>query len=341
MFSGTLRIVVALVIVPTLLVAVRAQATRQDGFTPEKLQLKKGNVRTSEAFVDRVYQNDGKVVTLTADYKLKPGEKVRRHLGADFSTRYEGEKQSKPMEFAAGVYGTVLKAGDGKWGTITVRLEDGRIVQYLHTSSAFVKVGDTVTPDTIIGVSGSTGATAVHIHIQAKNKDGKPIHPDEAFRRGQRKPLTPIPYIRLTFVDFDPKTSSVGEPKIDGDIVRFGYDENAEKTLGDVLVSKKWVLSTIDDKPSEPIGSPLVFRKDKTFEGHTYSDAETGWRGSWILKGNELSMKGVYTLGGGTATMKTTFERSAAGKMERDRIILNWSFNDGSSVQRVYTPLAR
>jgi murein DD-endopeptidase MepM/ murein hydrolase activator NlpD len=76
--------------------------------------------------------------------------------------------------------------GDGPWGTITVQIRDGSLIQYLHTSASHVKVGDIVAPDTKLGVTGQTGAGIIHLHIQAKDKYGNAISPDLAFQAGQR-----------------------------------------------------------------------------------------------------------------------------------------------------------
>ena len=75
----------------------------------------------------------------------------------DLSSRPEPGQPPRPLDFQAGVYGVVVKAGDGPWGTITVQIQDSSLVQYLHTSASRVKVGDLVVPDTKLGVTGRTG----------------------------------------------------------------------------------------------------------------------------------------------------------------------------------------
>ena len=82
------------------------------------------------------------------------------------------------MDFKAGVYGLVVRAGGGDWGTISVQIRDGSVIQYLHTTASHVKVGDLVTPDTVLGVTGRTGARDIHLHIQAKTKFNDFILPD-------------------------------------------------------------------------------------------------------------------------------------------------------------------
>jgi len=183
------------------LIPARAQdkyASSDDGITPERLGLPKGNSRTSEPFVTRIYKTDdsekilkkqpsGYPFTITGDYVLKENEVARVHEGVDLSSRPEKGKPPKPLAFKAGVHGVVIRAGDGPWGAITVQIADGSLIQYLHTSASHVKVGDVVAPDTKLGVTGRTGAGVIHLHIQAKDSNGSAISPDLAFKAGQRK----------------------------------------------------------------------------------------------------------------------------------------------------------
>ncbi len=170
--------------------------------TPEKLGLPKGNVRSSEP-VQRVYRTDdndkilpgdkqpkGYPFTPQLEYQLKPNEKLRPHYGVDVTTRREGKQSSEPMDYKAGVHGTVTQVGDDPTNPITVKLPDGTTITYRHSSKTYVKPGDKVTPDTVIGMSGDKGARkgAYHVHIEARDKNGKYMHPDQAFQAGERKP---------------------------------------------------------------------------------------------------------------------------------------------------------
>ncbi len=206
--------------------------SKDDRITPERLGLPRDNTRTSEPFVTRIYktddwdrilkkQPDGYPFTISRDYMLKENETARVHEGVDLSSRAEKGKPSKPLDFKAGVYGIVVKAGDGPWGTITVQIRDGSLIQYLHTSASNVKVGGIVAPDSKLGVTGRTGAGIIHLHIQAKDKYGNAISPDLAFRAGQRKleskkkPEKPD----RDQIDFDPDAYSPVKPKITGKTV--------------------------------------------------------------------------------------------------------------------------
>lgn len=188
-----------LVLVPVCAAVAKEQPfSKNDQITPERLGLPKGNTRTSEPFVTRIYktdawdrilkkQPDGYPFTIARDYMLKANETARVHEGVDLSSRPEKGKPPRPLDFKAGVYGVVVKAGDGPWGTITVQIWDGSLIQYLHTSTSHVKKDDIVAPDTKLGVTGRKGAAVIHLHIQAKDKYGNAISPDLAFRAGQRK----------------------------------------------------------------------------------------------------------------------------------------------------------
>ena len=137
---------------------------------------------------------------------------------------------SEPKEFKAGIYGKVFRSGGGDFNTITVKLIDGTIIQYLHSSAVYVREGDIVGPDTVLGITGKTGASAVHLHIQARDLKG-PIHPDKALALGLKKPVTTIYPPDLKWVDFDIEAASVKTPNVkvvDG-TVRITFDDNAPK----------------------------------------------------------------------------------------------------------------
>ena len=166
--------------------------------TAEKLGLPQGNARTSEPFVTRIYKTDddgmildkqpeGYPFTITQDYTLKDNEKARVHEGVDLQSRPSPKEDPKPLEFRAGVYGVVVRAGDGKYGMIAVQVWDGSVLEFLHTSLSYVKVGDVVDPSTALGLTGKKGAGGIHLHVQAKSKFRKPLSPDLVFRVGQRK----------------------------------------------------------------------------------------------------------------------------------------------------------
>ena len=70
----------------------------------------------------------------------------------------------------------------------TVQLPDGTRIQYLHTSQQNVRVGDPVTPESVLGRTGNTGANAIHLHVQARDGSGNFINPDEALTAGQANP---------------------------------------------------------------------------------------------------------------------------------------------------------
>ena len=225
--------------------AQEATFSLDDRITPEKLGLPANSTRTSEPFVTRIYKTDaanrilkpqpeGYPFTIKDDYTLKDNEAPRVHEGIDFSSHPTGVDAAKPLDFKAGVYGLVVRAGGGDWGTIGVQLRDGSVVQYLHTTASHVKVGDLVTPDTVLGVTGKRGAGTVHLHIQATDKHGYVISPDLAFRIGQKKLAEPVKTRDGAGADFDPDLSSGFEPTIKG-----------RKVRSNVGPKIKWVVEVI------------------------------------------------------------------------------------------------
>jgi hypothetical protein len=78
-------------------VAVRLALFYKTGITPERVGLPRGNTRTSEPFVVRIYKTDnldqplkpqprGYPFTVKKDYKLKANEKPIVHKGVDLSS---------------------------------------------------------------------------------------------------------------------------------------------------------------------------------------------------------------------------------------------------------------
>jgi murein DD-endopeptidase MepM/ murein hydrolase activator NlpD len=202
------------------------EVSRDQRIKAEQLGLPKGTERTSEPFVTRIYKIDsagqflkqqpqGYPFTIKQDYELKDDEDCRTHQGVDFSSRPASGEKPTPLEFKAGVNGVVVKAGDGQWGTITVQIYDGTLIQYLHTLASHVKVGDIVTPESKLGVTGRTGAGVIHLHIQAKDKNGFAISPDLAFRLGRTKSQFQEKPDK-SLLDFDPDLNSPVKAKVVG-----------------------------------------------------------------------------------------------------------------------------
>ncbi len=108
------------VVVVALVAFASAPALAQDGvfskddrISPERLGLPKGNTRTSEPFVTRIYKTDdngdilkkqptGYPFTVTSDYMLKENEAARVHEGVDLSSRPGPGQSPKPLDFKAG-----------------------------------------------------------------------------------------------------------------------------------------------------------------------------------------------------------------------------------------------
>ena len=50
-------------------------------------------------------------------------------------------------------------------------------MQYLHASRIYVQEGQRVDSDTVLGMTGNAGAVAIHLHVQAKDRQGHSIDP--------------------------------------------------------------------------------------------------------------------------------------------------------------------
>jgi murein DD-endopeptidase MepM/ murein hydrolase activator NlpD len=242
--------------------AQEANSSRDERITPEKLGFPKGSTRTSEPFVTRIYKTDesgqilkkqpvGYPFTIRSNYTLKENEAPKVHEGVDISSRPAPGQPPTPLDFKAGVYGVVVRAGGGDWGNIAVQLRDGSVIQYLHTTASHVKVGDVVAPDTPLGVTGRTGAGVIHLHIQAKDKDGNAISPDLAFRVGQKKLATPIKPEDGAGSEFDPDQFVGVPPKVIDGVV-----------TPKLRPETKWVVEVIggDGRVDEVLGEYPTYR---------------------------------------------------------------------------------
>jgi murein DD-endopeptidase MepM/ murein hydrolase activator NlpD len=219
------------------------QATR---ITAEALGLPKSNQRTSEPFVVRIYKTDddddgdvlkkqpeGYPFTIHQDYDLKDNEKPQVHEGVDLQCRTGPNEPPKPLQFKAGVHGVVVRSGTGNVGMVAVQVWDGSVLEFLHTSKSFVKVGDVVAPDTPLGTTGKAGAGTIHLHVQAKNAAHKPISPDLVFLVGQH-PLQSSIDPEKDWGDFDPEESNAFKLRVEG-----------KKVFVPQVPKTKWIVEII------------------------------------------------------------------------------------------------
>jgi murein DD-endopeptidase MepM/ murein hydrolase activator NlpD len=161
-----------------------------------------GNVRTSEPGAVRVYKKDkdgnridpqpkGYPKTVNPEtFKPDHDEFVRVHEGIDYSSR-DPKGIVRAMDFKAGVYGRIVEVGTAnRLGRIKVEVDERKNrVEYLHTSKTYVKVGDQVKPDTLLGMTGDKAAGGqIHLHVQARNKENKAINPDEVVTYAKKPP---------------------------------------------------------------------------------------------------------------------------------------------------------
>jgi len=94
------------------------------------------------------------------------------HLGVD-------EASGKSNKLYPAEYGYVTKIGKDKTSGNYVYIYCAGVEHfYCHLSAIYVKVGQVVSHDTLIGMSGNTGhSTAIHLHFGIK-QNGKWINPD-------------------------------------------------------------------------------------------------------------------------------------------------------------------
>jgi len=111
--------------------------------------------------------------------------KLRHHNGIDIAVP-EGT-EIKPV-----LSGKVVYSGysNGYGNCVIVEHDNGIQTIYAHNSKNLVKAGDTVTSDTVIALSGSTGrTTGPHLHFEVR-KDGKPVNPVAMLNSLEKSPIS-------------------------------------------------------------------------------------------------------------------------------------------------------
>jgi hypothetical protein len=137
------------------------------------------NLRIHDYGVKRVARLDGTVVTVSEEYDLSPDTDIEivRHTGIDFSSRNENWVVA-PLPFATPIGGRIYVYPGSPWNTIAVLLETGDQLQFQHAGEIRVQTGEQVAAGTILGVTGATGTSVIHLHVQAKNSTGDFVSPD-------------------------------------------------------------------------------------------------------------------------------------------------------------------
>jgi len=113
------------------------------------------------------------------------------HNGIDYRTRFVDSPLGKRYVSAA-ADGTVetLRADTKGYGThLRIRHIDGSLTLYGHLTKTYVKLGETVQAQQIIGLSGNTGfSSAPHLHFEYRPKQGA--------QPGYAGATNPKPYMR-------------------------------------------------------------------------------------------------------------------------------------------------
>ncbi len=184
-----------------------------DAISPAWFKLPAGNLFTSDQTRVRVYKYDehGKKLPAgeqakagypkflsaaeAATYKEADDERKEYHGGVDVSSYANTDSKTKhgatlPQEITAGVYGTVVKADpNDPLGRVVIKVDErGNTFELLHLSKMYLAPGTAVTPYMPLGVTGSKGANAIHLHFQAKNKSGQVLDATAVLKYAHKPP---------------------------------------------------------------------------------------------------------------------------------------------------------
>lgn len=155
--------------------------------TPNDFGLPPTNLEIYGYGVKKVHRLDGTIANVAEAYIFDPetDERIVRHGGIDFTSRDESWLVDN-LPFATPVGGLVHIYPDSAWNTIGLRLDTGDWLQFLHGSEIAVGTGQRVDAGTVLGKTGATGATTLHLHVQARSIDGTYVSPDRAVDRARQ-----------------------------------------------------------------------------------------------------------------------------------------------------------
>jgi hypothetical protein len=155
--------------------------------TSDDFGLPQTNLETYGYSVMKVYRTDGTIANASEDYAFNPetDQQIVRHGGIDFTSRDEGWIVST-LPFATPVRGLVHVYLQSAWNTIGLRLDTGDWLQFLHATEVSVQTGQRVDAGTVLGKTGATGATTIHLHVQARSADGALLNPVRVVDRARR-----------------------------------------------------------------------------------------------------------------------------------------------------------
>ena len=124
--------------------------------------------------------NEPKIDIATKKSVIKPLERYRITQGFTFfhPAIDLGIDPGKPIHpVMNGIVTESQRSWVGYGNTIVVDHQNGYSSRYAHLSSLFVKLGEKVSTDTVLGLSGSTGrSSGPHLHLEIADR-GIPINP--------------------------------------------------------------------------------------------------------------------------------------------------------------------
>ena len=112
-----------------------------------------------------------------------------KHRGVDLNYRglgQGGDNLKHPDVFSPVSWKDTYGDGQGEYGTIKIKDEDGFSHELLHLESRAVRAGEVINKGDKIGTMGGRGPTgsdqyAQHIHYQIRNQNNEKVNPEEFF----------------------------------------------------------------------------------------------------------------------------------------------------------------
>lgn len=106
-------------------------------------------------------------------------KQTKSHKGIDYGLPYNTQVKSN----IEGIVSKVAYDKSGYGNYVIVKDSTGRLHTYAHLTKATVNVGDSISINEILGLSGSTGrSTGAHLHYEVTDSNGTNLNPTDFTR---------------------------------------------------------------------------------------------------------------------------------------------------------------
>jgi len=148
-----------------------SKTTAIQGWAASDFGLPRSNRITSTFEQKRVYSGNEFVKDVEPYYVPNRGESKRQHNAIDIQSRNSSGRIAS-MPYKTPVAGTVAVLG-GKYNIVSVTTPQGGELRFHHSSEVNQQLnGKFVPAGTVLGRTGKTGTSVIHLHVETRNPEG-------------------------------------------------------------------------------------------------------------------------------------------------------------------------